>query len=200
VNRFYFVSTGEWSVLHGGILRSTNYHHPSRTQRWAYDLTVRRSGLQHPPGDKRNEAFFCHGMPVLAPAPGVIVTAIDGVAENRPGSSGTGGGNGVVIDHGFGERSELWHGIPGTLRVRKGDRVVPGQELFRVGNSGRSGGPHIHFHVTSSGRDSMALPVDFSDVWHNGAWRERAMPVRGDTVRGVPLERRAAAPTVLLDL
>ncbi len=200
VTRFHFVSTGEWNTLHGGRTRATNYHHGSRTQRWAYDLVVRKSGRQHPVGAKRNQDYYCYGRPVLAPAPGVVVERVDGVPENRPGKRGRAGGNGVVIDHGFGEYSSLWHGIPGTVRVKKGDTVELGQELFRVGNSGSSTGPHIHFHVTARDRSHpMGLPAAFSDVYINGKWRAKSMPARGDSVLRVETPRIAAGPEVLLD-
>ncbi len=208
VNRFLFVSKGEWSVLQGGPTRATNYHHGSRTQRWAYDLVVRRGGRVRPPRRRRNRDHYAYGRPVLAPAPGVVVRAVDGVPENRPGRRGHGGGNGVVIDHGFGEFSSLWHGIPGTVRVRAGDRVHPGQELFKVGNSGASTLPHIHFHVWAGKvRRPFGLPAPFSDVYVNRRYFPERMPVRGDRVLPADVNLRplaeapgpAAAPVVWVD-
>ncbi len=201
-NRFLFVSTGEWTVLHGGPTRATNYHHGSRTQRWAYDFVVKVGGRVRPRGRKHNQDYYGYGRPVLAPAPGVVVRAVDGVAENVPGTKGRAGGNGVVIDHGFGEYSSLWHGIPGTLRVAVGDRVEAGQELFLVGNSGASTLPHIHFHVWAKGIGGpLGLPAPLSDVVVDGRWYPARMPVRGERVRatrrGKPLARR---PRVLVDL
>jgi murein DD-endopeptidase MepM/ murein hydrolase activator NlpD len=201
VNRFHVPSSGDWSVLHGGRRRATNYHHDSPAQRWAYDLVVRVRGLQKPAKGQGNAAFFCYGKPVLAPAPGVVVIAIDGVPENPVGVRGRAGGNGVVIDHGFGEFSALWHGIPGTLKVEVGQRVEVGQHLFDVGNSGSSTGPHIHFHV-STGRPDAAergLPAPFVDLFVDGAWSERKLPIRGQTIRGTadrPVTARRAAVLV----
>lgn len=195
VNRFLFVSKGEWTVLHGGPTRATNYHHGSRTQRWAYDLVVRRGGRVHPPGRKRNRDHYCYGLPVLASAPGVVVRAVDGVPENVPGRKGRGGGNGVVIDHGFGEFSSSWHGIPGSVRVKVGDRVEPGQPLFRVGNSGASTLPHIHFHVWA-GRLSQpfGLPAPFSDVYVDRRYFAERMPLRGDRVMRADVDLRRLGP------
>jgi murein DD-endopeptidase MepM/ murein hydrolase activator NlpD len=37
--------------------------------------------------------------------------------------------------------------IPGSVAVKEGERVVRGQVLGRVGNSGNSSAPHLHMHV-----------------------------------------------------
>ena len=200
VTRFHFPSVGEWTIIHGGRRRSTNYHHGSRTQRFAYDMIVKEGGRgRRGPG---NAGALCYGKPVLAPAAGTVVMAIDGVPENRAGEKGTGGGNGVVIDHGFGEFSSLWHFIPGSVRVKVGDRVEVGQELGKVGNSGQSSGPHIHYHASTDPKrgDSFGIPAPFVDVFVDGVWRERALPVRDQRVRRAieGAGRSARGPEVLL--
>jgi len=199
VTRIHFVSTGEWTISHGGKRRATNYHHGSRSQRYAYDMVVSKGGRQHGGDRKSNKDYFCYGLPVLAPAPGVVSQAIDGVAENRPGERGKAGGNGVVIDHGFGEYSALWHMIPGSVKVKVGDKVELGQELGRVGNSGRSTGPHIHFQVSTGEHagGGVGMQAPFVDVYVDGAWYPRKLPVRGDRVRRTKTDRSRAG--VLLD-
>ena len=113
VTRFHLPSDGTWYVLHGGRSRATNYHHPNRMQRWAYDLVVKRDGRQRPRGsDKhRNESYYAHGQDMLAPAAGTVIHVVEGVAENVPPERGRAGGNGLIIDHGFGEYSALWHAM-----------------------------------------------------------------------------------------
>jgi murein DD-endopeptidase MepM/ murein hydrolase activator NlpD len=39
------------------------------------------------------------------------------------------------------------HIIPGTITVKVGDQVKKGQVLGRLGNSGNSDAPHLHFHL-----------------------------------------------------
>ncbi|MGH7448112.1 MAG: M23 family metallopeptidase, partial [Longimicrobiales bacterium] len=58
-------------------------------------------------------------------------------------------GNSVVIDLG-GRYAFYAHLIPGSLRVSVGDRVRRGQVIGRVGNSGNSTEPHLHFHVVDA--------------------------------------------------
>jgi murein DD-endopeptidase MepM/ murein hydrolase activator NlpD len=57
------------------------------------------------------------------------------------------GGNYVIIDLGGGRYAFYAHIVPGSIKVRKGDRVRPGQELGLLGNSGNSDAPHLHFHL-----------------------------------------------------
>ncbi|HEY0135684.1 MAG TPA: M23 family metallopeptidase, partial [Nannocystis sp.] len=79
------------------------------------------------------------------------------------------------------------HMVPGSVTVKAGDKVELGQTLGKVGNSGRSTGPHIHFQVSSdpfpeSGKQ-IGLQAPFVDVYVDGLWYPRKMPVRGDRVR-----------------
>jgi len=204
VTRFHFFGEGEWTVTHGGKRAGTNYHHGNRKQRYAYDMVVMRGGRSRAAGSSGNQGAFCYGQPIHAPAPGTVITAINNVPENPPGVSGRAGGNGVEIDHGFGEISALWHMIPGTVKVKVGDKVELGQELGRAGNSGRSSGPHVHFHVTSDDRNNprgdISLPAPFVDLYVDGSWRPHHMPVRGERIRRTRPDRRERAQAeVLLD-
>jgi hypothetical protein len=200
VTRLHFVSDGEWTIAHGGKRRLTNYHHGSPSQRYAYDMVVQEGGRVRQGDGSSNKDYFCHGKPIYAPADGTIHTAIDGIPENRPGTRGTAGGNGVIIDHGFGEFSSLWHMIPGTLTVKKGDKVVKGQEIGKVGNSGRSTGPHIHYHVSTvpSPKGEVGLQAPFVDLYIDGQWYARKIPVRGHRVRKAKVKPKRGAE-VLLD-
>jgi len=207
INRFHFPSVDEWTIIHGGRRKATNYHHNSRSQRFAYDIVVKRGGRKR--SGKGNTQHKSYGKPVTAPATGVVVLARNNVPENRPGEKGKGGGNGVVIDHGFGEFTSLWHMIPGTVQVKLGDEVAVGQHLGNVGNSGHSSGPHIHFHASTDPRkksSEFGIPAPFVDVYVDGVWVEKALPVRDQRIRRPTItpERRApklsAAPIIYVDL
>ncbi|GAO04635.1 M23 family metallopeptidase [Anaeromyxobacter sp. PSR-1] len=80
------------------------------------------------------------GTPVRAPAAGVVV---------RAGPRG-GYGNAVEVDHGGGLVTLYGHAA--EVRVRPGQVVAAGEELARVGSTGRSTGPHLHFEVRMAGR------------------------------------------------
>jgi len=59
-------------------------------------------------------------------------------------------GNVVMIDHGKGLVTLYAHNS--RLEVRPGDVVLAGQEISRIGSTGRSTGPHLHFEVRQYGR------------------------------------------------
>ncbi len=211
VTRFHLPSRGTWYVLHGGRARATNYHHGNRNQRWAYDLVVKRDGRQRERGSDRhrNESYYAHGEDYLAPAAGTVIHVVDGVPENRPPERGRAGGNGLIIDHGFGEYSAMWHAIPGSLEVEVGQRVETGQRVAKVGNSGRSTGPHIHWHVSyrvpGKLEENFGLPADMTNVLVDDTWHDHKMPVRGQYVRSaertqVEITPVAKGPAVFVSL
>ncbi|MEM9462820.1 MAG: M23 family metallopeptidase [Myxococcota bacterium] len=191
ITRLHVPATGVWTVAQGGPTRELNAHHGSESQRFAYDLVLVIDGrFRRPKADKtRNETYYGYGQPLRAPAAGRVVRVIDGVPDNVPGERGKGGGNGLVIDHGFGELSSLWHARPGSVRVKRGDHVEPGQLVAEVGNTGRSTGAHIHLHL-SRAEDDLALPAPFVDLRIDGVEHTRALPVRGDRI-----EARLPAPS-----
>ncbi len=59
-------------------------------------------------------------------------------------------GRAVIIDHGYGITSMYGHNS--ELLVKTGERVIRGQAIARVGSSGRSTGPHVHFQIERNGQ------------------------------------------------
>ncbi len=58
-------------------------------------------------------------------------------------------GKSVILDHGWGLYSMYFH--LSEARVREGDRIPKGAELGRVGSTGRSTGPHLHWGIILNG-------------------------------------------------
>lgn len=80
------------------------------------------------------------GTPILAASGGVVLES-----KFQPGY-----GNMVEIDHGDGLITRYAHAS--SLLVKQGQLVERGQQVARVGSSGRSTGPHLHFEVRLAGQ------------------------------------------------
>jgi murein DD-endopeptidase MepM/ murein hydrolase activator NlpD len=160
---------GEWYVFGGGDTEAANHHVAVRGQRRAADLVVKGAGdLSHKGTGRRNEDYFVYGKEILAAASGTVVTAIDGVPDNKPGSMNVlcAVGNCLIIDQGSNEYAVYAHLKPGSLRVHRGDKVRTGQVLGLCGNSGNSSEPHLHFHLQDSAilQDGAGITPYFTNV------------------------------------
>ena len=82
-----------------------------------------------------------HGTSILAAKSGTVVYA---------GNNGNGYGYHVIINHGNGMRTVYAHAS--RLLVKKGETVTQGQIIAKVGSTGYSTGPHLHFEVIINGR------------------------------------------------
>ena len=93
-----------------------------------------------------------YGTPIHATGDGLVVVA---------SMSDGGYGRQVVIDHGFGYKTRYAH--MSSISVTEGERVKRGQEVGKMGSTGRSTGTHLHYEVLVKN-----MPVNpalyFSDV------------------------------------
>ena len=80
------------------------------------------------------------GTPVVAADAGVVVFA---------GWDNTGYGYSIVVDHGNGFRTRYAH--LSYYLVKAGDKVSKGAIIGKVGSTGRSTGPHLHFEIIYQG-------------------------------------------------
>lgn len=98
------------------------------------------------------------GVDVLAAAAGRVARLRDGVqdisirAPGAPSVKGQECGNAVVVDHGDGWETQYCHLARGSVRVKTGDMVAAGQPIARVGLSGDTEFPHLHFWVRRNGQ------------------------------------------------
>ncbi len=178
---------GEWFVYWGGRSLEENAHAARPDQRFALDLLVARKGRTRRGAGRKNSDSFAFGEPVLAPAAGSVVRAVDGVPDNTPEAARprAGLGNHLVLDLGNGEFAFLGHLQAGTIAVRPGARVVPGQLLGRCGNSGASTEPQLHFHLQDSPDEfsGLGLPAQFVDYLVGGRAVPRGEPRKGQSIR-----------------
>jgi murein DD-endopeptidase MepM/ murein hydrolase activator NlpD len=88
------------------------------------------------------------GTPIRAAWSGTVVAAVLGDAT---------AGNYLVLDHGGGFRS--FYGHASVLLVGEGDSVTAGDTIAKVGNTGESTGPHLHFEIRLNGVKYNALSI-----------------------------------------
>lgn len=98
------------------------------------------------------------GVDLAAPT-GTPILAAAGGRVTRAGWYG-GYGNYTCVDHGRadGQRLSTCYGHQSRLLVSPGQRVRAGQVIGRVGSTGASTGPHLHFEVRLGGRPVDPLP------------------------------------------
>jgi murein DD-endopeptidase MepM/ murein hydrolase activator NlpD len=92
------------------------------------------------------------GTPVLASNSGIVVLVDELFFA----------GNSVILDHGWGIYSMYFH--LSEVLVSEGNRVSKGAVLGRVGSTGRSSGPHLHWGIRMNGArvDPLSL-LKFSE-------------------------------------
>ena len=176
----------------------------------AYALDIARlggGGLTYRGAGTRFSDYYGYGTQIYAAGAGKVIEAVSDVPEDavmlqRPNeptdayiarvqanqaklmNSPSGiMGNHVVIDHGNHEYSLYAHMQPGSVRVRAGESVAAGAFLGRLGSSGNSTEPHLHFQLCSglNALQCNGMPVGFSNIRVLWAERDRALQ-SGDVV------------------
>jgi hypothetical protein len=167
--------------------RRMNWHFRDDLRTFGIVDNVYRFGLDMLPIDERGSFFRGDGskmedwygwnMPVRSPADGVVSASRDDMPDNALGSEDypkkrlnedemNPDGNYVLIDHGNGEFSTATHLKAGSATVKVGEHVKAGQVIARIGNSGATPVPHLHYELrTGFGvRGVRSLPAYFNDV------------------------------------
>jgi hypothetical protein len=87
------------------------------------------------------------GVDIGAPRGTIIIATADGVVSYAGWVNGYGWT--VVVDHGFGFKTAYAHCQ--RIIVKPGEPIKRGQTIARVGSTGRSIAPHLHYEVRVSG-------------------------------------------------
>lgn len=141
----------------GEIIVSSSTHVPNFIFAWPLDGDYRISSGFGTRTDPINGVVKTHGGTDIAAATGTpILAAADGVVEIAGYNAG-GYGYYVKISHGDGY--ETLYGHCSVLLVSTGQAVKQGQVIAKVGSTGHSTGPHLHFEVRYNG--NKVNPMQF---------------------------------------
>ena len=199
-----------WVALNG-CCESNGAHRPSSqtvngglyfAQRFAIDWMRLDDQGRLLKGDASHvESYAGYGADVLAVADGTVVAVLDKLKDQTPGtlpdvksiSLETVDGNHVMLDLGGGFFAFYAHLQHGSVTVSPGDHVKRGQRLGKLGNSGNTSAPHLHFHIMGSpsvlGANGVPYVIDsfgfqggipaakFRDSPSlDGSWNENMLP------------------------
>ncbi|MBI2867137.1 MAG: urea transporter [Chloroflexi bacterium] len=180
---------GTWYVAQGNHGMLTHWGHGS----YAWDFVVIDEQGRTTKGiGRRAEDYYSFGLPVIAPADGTVVRVVNWVRDNIPPevNEKEQWGNLVIIDHGGSLLSEISHFSHGGVVVKEGQKVVRGQLVGYVGNSGRSQEPHLHFQIQRGPEIGAATVLaKFWNYYRIDGQRKilvkKGVPHLGDMVRNV---------------
>jgi hypothetical protein len=216
-----FPLRGEWTAVHSPGSRIPSHGTDQLAQRYAFDLIrfdPHSKGRYYPGSSLRavlvgvpTRDCYGWGEPVHAPLDGQVVAARDGLSERRrihvarelalvlktaltfrptPEWLHRVLGNHVIIRCAS-AHAAFAHLTTGSVAVAAGQTVREGDVIGRVGHSGNSTAPHLHFQLMD-GPDLLTakgVPCVFRayEVWREGAWRlaERSVPTATERIRSL---------------
>jgi hypothetical protein len=164
-----FAHRGSMAQFNGTLINS---------QRFAIDWKQINEAGAFFEGDKtKNESFVDYGAEVIAVADGTITSTLDELVPNTPGvlpardpvlaaqlTINNVDGNFIIQDIGEGQYGFYAHLQKGSLLVKPGDTVKKGQVIAKLGNTGNSSVPHMHFHLMNGpsalGSDGLPYEID----------------------------------------
>ena len=103
--------------------------------------------LSNPPDSTNKENYYSWGEDILSAGSGTVVDVVKDLVDQEIGTMDENQptGNYVVIQHGPNLFSMYAHMMHNSAIVSIGDPVSAGQVIGKIGNSGSSTAPHIHF-------------------------------------------------------
>lgn len=158
------------------------------------------------------EAYYCWGQEVYAPCNGIVVQAKDGYKERArtnifsdtlnayknahyfdPAKDDEQlvAGNYIIIKYEDGVYAALCHLQNGSIQVSVGQNVKKGELIAKVGHSGNSYAPHLHFQLMDNVdiKTANGLPCAFEqyEIYQENGWKTivNGIPTDKDRIRSL---------------
>jgi urea transporter len=188
---------GEWEIYQG----FDGPHTHKGEWRHALDFYLTEHGKSFDNQGQNLTDYFCFGLPVISPAHGKVVRAMDALVDNAPGEVDVRNnwGNFILLRLENGLHILLAHLRQHSIKVAEGDYVTPGMQLAACGNSGRSPQPHVHLQVQRDATlGSPTHPFHLTSVLVRSPedqleYRLVARPEAGTSVLGVEQDEQLSA-------
>jgi len=137
---------GEWTIsqAHDGEFT----HQDKWKHAWDFIITNQNNKEFSNSGNITSD-YLCYEKNVVACFEGFVQEVANGIEDNPIGKNNlrNNWGNTIIIRHGENLYSKYSHLKKGSIVVQKGDWIRKGQLIGKVGNSGRSPYPHLHFQM-----------------------------------------------------
>jgi murein DD-endopeptidase MepM/ murein hydrolase activator NlpD len=105
---------------------------------------------------------FHEGMDFSAPVGTEVYATGNGTIEMAGRDDGGGYGNEIIIDHGYTYKTVYAH--LSRIFVKPGQKILRGQIIGYVGNTGKSTSPHLHYEVRKNGVPLNPIYFFFNDL------------------------------------
>jgi hypothetical protein len=98
-------------------------------------------------------------------------------------------GNFIIMECNPNVYAFFCHMQKGSVKVSEGQNIIKGELLGKVGHTGNSRGPHLHFHLMDSDDllTANGIPCAFREyeIYQNGKWNKviNGIPASSDRIR-----------------
>ena len=141
------------------------------------------------------KSYPFYGCSVYAAAAGKVVEVVRALPNEVPGANppgataATAAGNHVIVDIGGGRYIMYAHLMPGSVMVHLGQVIQRGFVLGKLGNSGNTDAPHLHFQLMDkpSSLGAHGLPFVFDHMTREATYSGSVESEQDDFIAGKPL-------------
>jgi biotin carboxyl carrier protein len=178
--------------VHRDLRVAVNGRRIETPETFAVDWALLKGDRVYEGDGSRDDQFYVYGADVYAVANGTVVSVQDGKPDATPNKAMTPktlsdfGGNQVMLEIAPKVYAVYAHLQPGSLRVKVGDTVKVGATLAKIGNTGPSLGPHLHFGLLNRPDLFTGRSLPFVIDSYTLAGRADFKASQGDTVAITP--------------
>jgi hypothetical protein len=178
--------------VHRDLRVAVNGRRIETPETFAVDWALLKGDRVYEGDGSRNDQFYVYGADVYAVANGTVVSVQDGKPDAPPNKAMTPktlsdfGGNQVMLEIAPEVYAVYAHLQPGSLRVKVGETVKVGATLAKIGNTGPSLGPHLHFGLLNRPDLFTGRSLPFVIDSYTLAGRADFKASQGDTVAITP--------------